>query len=191
MKWLMGSGSLMGFKYKHFLIICFCLLILAGSIYVLLPEIIFFTCLMTDDGGKLNSFESISDYVKNNQGILEEISIKMLSQGETLDISVEEDEIAYLDGSEEGETDLLQDEIISELFAEQSVQEIGIYKNENVQVIVFRTYAAGLGISGSMGGFFYYTGDDVNEILEYHYFNYYSVEIQEITDNLFYFEAVN
>lgn len=41
MKWLMGSGSLMGFKYKHFLIICFCLLILAGSIYVLLPEIIF------------------------------------------------------------------------------------------------------------------------------------------------------
>lgn len=129
--------------------------------------------------------------MNNNQDILEEISIKMLSQGEILDISVKEDEIVYLDGSEEGETDLLQDEIISKLFAEQTVQEIGIYKNENVQVIIFRTYAAGLGISGSMGGFLYYTGDDVNEILEYHYFNYYSVEIQKIANNWFYFEATN
>lgn len=178
-------------KFKYFCLICVCLLGLASSIYALLPEIIFFTCLMTDDGGKLNSFESISDYVNNNQDILEEISIKMLSQGEELDISVEEDDVTYLDGTQEGETDLLQDEIISELFGEQNVQEIGIYKNENLQVIVFRTYATGLGISGSIGGFFYFTGDNANDILEYHYFNYYSVEIKEITDNWFYFEATN
>lgn len=146
---------------------------------------------MTDDGGKLNNFESISDYVNHNQDILEEISIKMLSQGEILDISVEEDTVTYLNGSEQGETDLLQDEIISELFSEQYVQEIEIYKNENMQVIIFRTYATGLGISGSMGGFFYFAGDNTNEVPEYHYFNYYSVEIQEIADNWFYFEATN
>lgn len=73
-------------KKKELLIGLLIIIILAGSIYILLQPIIFFVCLVTDDGGKLNNFENISEYVLDEQSLLEDISCQMLSQGNNISV---------------------------------------------------------------------------------------------------------
>ncbi len=164
-------------------------LILVGIIYAFLPNIIVLIySLETHNGGKFKDFDSISEYVVHNQDTLEEISVYMLSQGENLDISIKEDEIVYLNGSEEIKDDLLQNVIINDLFDEQYFRDIEIYKNESMQIVAFRTYSAVPESDGSMGGFYYFEGNELDEVVQYWFFNEYPFETTKIMDNWFFFK---
>lgn len=154
---------------------------LGGIILSFLWEIIVIIMLMTHTGGKLSNYEEISKYVINNQDTFEETSIYMLSQWDNIDIIVKKNNLKHFRSSED----------VKALFIDNYIRMISLYKNENVQIVVFQTYVSGLGGDGSVRGFIYFTGDKADEIFQYEYFANYSVEIKEITDGWFYYEQTD
>lgn len=144
-------------------------------------EIIVFIMIITHTGGKLKNYDEISEYVINNQDTFEETAIYMLSQWDNIDISVKKNNLNSFKDSKD----------VKDLFNENNIRNIRIYKNKNIQIVVFQTYVSGLGGDESVRGFIYFTGDNEDEILQHKYFSHYSVEIEEIMDSWFYYKLTN
>lgn len=165
--------------------------IYAGIIYISLPWIIFFGCLMLDDGGKLDNIDKISDMVTENQGTLEDIACLMLEQGDELEayVDVEKKEISCLQVSEIIDEGLLERENIYQQLEDLYVKDMCIYKNQDVNIVIFETYSFGIVSSSYYKGFFYLPQEMSEDIFEYDYFIPYHIDSYgNIVNDWYYFE---
>lgn len=178
-------------KVRNTLIVIIILCIVAVITFLGLPGIIFFWCMLTDDGGKLDSVEKISAVVTENQETLQDIVSQVLNPEQEFEIciDVEEKEFQGLGSSRDTDEELFNLEDIYRLSEELDIKEIYVYKNSNVHMVIFRTYSSGLSVSGGEQGFLYIDQDLTEDITEYTYFKVYrSRDYSEITDNWYYYD---
>lgn len=146
-------------------------------IYKSLSGIIFFSCLIMEDEGKLDDWDNVSSFVIENQDSLNNIVNEVL--GSEMNIVIEQDEIIALDNAIIADETLLQNEKIAWLFEDEYVKEISIKEIQGCKTIIFTTYMSGIvGSSQKIG--FYYRNEDLEE-------NEYTKE-QKILSNWCYFE---
>lgn len=161
---------------KKIIIIC----VIGIIIYKMVPGIIFFACLFTDDGGKLDEWENVSDFVIENQDNLNRIVNEVLN--DKMNIVIEQDEVIAHDNTIAEDESLLQNTEIAWLFENEYVKKIEIKEVQGNETIVFTTYTSGIVGSSQIIGFYY-----LNEDLE----GNEHTEEQKIISNWYYFEEWN
>ena len=155
------------------------------------PSIIFFWCMITDDGGKLDNVDKISAVVTENQETLQDIVSQVLNPEQDLSfvINIEEQEFQELGSSRDEDEELFNLEDIYRLSEELYIQKIYAYKNSDVNMVIFQTNSSGLSVSGGCKGFLYLDQELTEDIAEYSYFHpYRSRDYSEITDNWYYYD---
>ena len=178
-------------KIRNTLIVAIILCIVAVITFLGLPGIVFFWCMLTDDGGKLDSVEKISAVVIENQETLQDIVSQVLNPEQDLSfvIDVEEKKFQGLGSSRDEDEELFNLEDIYRLSEELYIQEIYAYKNSDVNMVIFQTNSSGLSVSGGCKGFFYLDQELTEDIAEYGYFHpYRSRDYSEITNNWYYYD---
>ena len=178
-------------KVHNTLIVAIILCIVAVITFLGLPGIIFFWCMLTDDGGKLDSVEKISAVVTENQETLQDIVSQVLNPEQEFEIciDVEEQEFQGLGASRDEDEELFNLEDIYRLSEKLYIQKIYAYKNSDVNMVIFQTNSSGLSVSGGYKGFLYSDRDLTEDIAEYSYFHpYRSRDYSEITDNWYYYD---
>lgn len=154
------------------------------------PAIIFIICLVTEDAGKLDSVEKISAVVTENQESLQDIAFQILNSGQDLDISinVEDKEFQSLDSSKDVDEEAFHLEEIYPLAEELEIRNIHGYKNADVDMVIFQTYASGIAGSSDVKGFLYLEQDMTEDIFEYDYFSWRRrYDYSEIMDHWYYY----
>lgn len=178
-------------KVRNTLIVVIILCIVAVITFLGLPGIIFFWCMLTDDGGKLDSAEKISAVVTENQETLQDIVSQVLNPEQDLDfvINIEKKEFQGLGSSSDEDEELFNLEDIYRLSENLYIKRIYAYKNSDVNMVIFQTNIYGLSVSGGSKGFLYLDRDLTEDIAEYSYFRpYRSHDYSEITDNWYYYD---
>lgn len=178
-------------KVRNTLIVAIILSIVAVITFLGLPGIIFIWCMLTDDGGKLDSVEKISAVVTENQETLQDIVSQVLNPEQDLDfvIDVEEQEFQGLGSSRDEDEELFNLEDIYRLSEELEIKKIRVYKNPDLNMVIFQTNSSGLSVSGGYKGFLYLDQELTEDIAEYSYFHpYRSRDYSEITDNWYYYD---
>ena len=158
-----------------------------------LPAIIFFYCMITDDGGKLDNVDKISAVLTENQETLQDMVSQILNpeQEFSIYIDVEDKRFQDLDSSRDIDEKLFNLEDIYCLSEELDIKEIHAYKNSDVNMVIFTTYSFGIAGSSDVKGFFYLDQDLTEDIFQYGYFKpYRSHDYSEITDNWYYFDMI-
>lgn len=155
------------------------------------PSVIFFYCMITDDGGKLDNVEKISAVVIENQETLQDIVSHVLNPEQELDIfiDVEEKRFQDLSSSKDAEEELFNLEDIYRLSEELEVKKIRVYTDSDVDMVIFETYSSGIAGSSEIKGFYYLEGGLPENIFEYNHFTVYRIyDYSEITDSWYYFD---
>ena len=177
-------------KVRNTLIVAIILCIVAVITFLGLPGIIFFWCMLTDDGGKLDSVEKISAVVTENQETLQDIVSQVLNPEQDLSfvIDVEEKSFSDLSSSNDADEESFNLEDIYRLSEELEIKEIRVYKDSDVDMVFFTTYTSGIVGSSDEKGFYYLAGGVPEKIFEYHFFTVYRIyDYREITDNSYYY----
>lgn len=160
------------------------------SAIIACPAIIFIICLVTEDAGKLDSVEKISEVVTENQESLQDIVTQVLTPEQDLDISidVEEKELYDLNSSKDVDEEAFHLEDIYPLAEELEIRRIKGYKNADVDMVIFETYSSGIVASSDVKGFLYLEQDMTEDIFEYGYFCWRrKYGYSEIMDNWYYY----
>lgn len=164
---------------------------IVAGIVCLCPGIIFFWCMITDDGGKLDNVDKISAVVTENQETLQDIVSQVLSPEYDLDIviDVEDKEFQALSSSKVSDEESFDLYDIYRLSEELEIKKIRVYKDSDVNIVMFHTYSSGIAGSSDQKGFFYLEGGVPEKLLEYNRFTVYRIyDYSEITDNWYYFD---
>ena len=149
----------------------------------------FFWCMLTDDGGKLDSVEKISAVVTENQETLQDIVSQVLNPEQEFEICIDVEEKKFQGLGSSRDEELFNLDDIYRLSEELYIQEIYAYKNSDVNMVIFQTKSSGLSVSGGYKGFLYSDRDLTEDIAEYSYFHpYRSRDYSEITDNWYYYD---
>lgn len=151
----------------------------------------FIYIIVLNDDGKIDNIEKISDTVIENQEILEDIACLMLEQSDELDVyvHVEEKETSCLQDSEIIDEELLEQENIYRQLEDLYVKNICIYKNKDVNIVIFTTYSSGIVGSSYIKGFFYLPQEMSESIFDCGYFRpYYIDSYGNIVNDWYYFE---
>lgn len=181
-------------KQNYILNIAIIITIVAGivvGIVFLCPGIIFFWCMITDDGGKLDNVDKISEVVIENQETLQDIVSQVLSPEQDLDfvLDIEEKEFQGLGSSRDVDEELFNLDDIYSLSEELEIKKIRVYKDSDVNIVMFHTYSSGIAGSSDQKGFFYLEGGVPEKLFEYNSFTVYRIyDYSEITDNWYYFD---
>lgn len=165
--------------------------IVAVIAFVSLPGVIFFYCMITDNGGKLDNADKISTVLTENQETLQDIVSQILNPEQELSIciNVENKSFQGLGSSRDIDERLFNLEDIYCLSEGLDIKEIYAYKNPDVNMVIFITYTSGIAGSSEVKGFFYLDRDLTEDIFQYGYFQpYRSHDYSEITDNWYYFD---
>lgn len=160
------------------------------SAVIACPAIIFIICLVTEDAGELDSVEKISEVVTEEQESLQDIVAQVLTPEQELDISidVEEKEFQGLNSSKDVDEEAFHLEDIYPLAEELEIRGIKIYKNSDVDMVIFETYSSGIAGSSDEKGFLYLEQDMTEDIFEYGYFCWCRrYDYSEIMDNWYYY----
>lgn len=115
----------------------------------------------------------------------------MLEQGDELEayVHVEKKEISCLQGSEIIDEGLLERENIYQQLEDLYVKDMCIYKNQDVNMVIFETYSFGIVSSSYYKGFFYLSQEMSEDIFEYDYFLPYHIgSYGNIVNDWYYFE---
>lgn len=181
-------------KKRNILIIAIIIIIAIGAIviaFLSVPGVIFLICLITDDGGKLDGIEKISEVVIENQETLQDIVFQVLNLEQDFEIFIDVEEKKFQNmGSSIREDEKSFDlEDIYRLSEELDINEIYAYKHSDVHMVIFQTYSSGLSVSGGEQGFLYIDQDLTEDITEYTYFKVYRRrDYSEIMDNWYYYD---
>ena len=177
--------------YITAVIITIIVCIVAIITFLGLPGIVFFWYMLTDDGGKLDDVDKISAVVIENQETLQDILSQVLIPEYDLDlvINVEERKLTGLSSTEDVDEESFNLEDIYRLSEELEIKKIHVYKDSDVEIVLFYTYLSGIVGSSDTQGCFYLTGGVPENLFEYNYFTVYRVyDYSEITDNWYYFD---
>lgn len=180
---------------KSILIFLLFMCIIVGGICIICPYIpaFIYVIVLNNDDGKLDNIEKISNMVIENQEKLEDIACLMLEQGDELDVhvDVDEKETSCFQDSKIIDEELSEQENIYRLLEELYVKDMSIYKNNDVNIVVFITYSSGTVCSSYYKGFFYLPQEISESILECNYYFPYHNQIDSygnIVNDWYYFE---
>ena len=172
-------------------IACAIIVCIVVGIAFLGPSIIFFWCMITDDGGKLDNAEKISAVVTENQETLQDIVFQVLSPEYDLDfvLDIEEKEPQSLGSSRDVDEESFDLEKVCRLSEELEIKKIRVYKDSDVDIVIFATYSSGIAGSSDEKGCFYLAGGVPEKLFEYNYFTVYRIyDYSEIMDNWYYYD---
>ncbi|MCM1424364.1 MAG: hypothetical protein NC415_11210 [bacterium] len=146
-----------------------------------------------DGDGKLDNAEKISEVVIENQETLQEIVSQVLSPEYDLDfvLDIEERELQSLGSSRDVDEESFDLEEVCRLLEELEIKKIMVYKDSDVDIVLFETYTSGIVSSSEEMGCFYLAGGVPEKLLEYNLFTIYrTYDYSEITDHWYYYDII-
>lgn len=181
-------------KQDETLITAVMIAVIVGVVAVipfLCSGIIFFWCMIMDDGGKLDNVDKITAVVTENQETLQDIVSQVLNAEYDLDIVIDVEDKEFQDLSSSSDVDEVSFDLdeIYRISEELYIKEIYAYKNSDVDMVIFQTNTYGLSVSGGEKGFLYLEQDLSEDINEYSVFRPYRThDYSEIIDHWYYFD---
>lgn len=143
--------------------------------------------------GKWDDEEKIAAVVTENEETFQDIASRLLAPEQDLDftLDIREKKFRGYGDSRDIEEELFDLEDIYHSAKELKILKIEVYKDSDIDMVIFETYADGMAGSGSESGFLYLKQEWTDDIFEYDNFKgWRKYDHSEIADHWYYYEKI-
>lgn len=169
------------------------ILIVIGVFFLIFIMPFVFLMIIWGGDGKWDDEEKITAVVTENQETFQDIASRLLAPEQDLDftLDIRGKEFRGYGDSRDIEEELFDLEDIYRSAKKLKILKIEVYKDSDIDMVIFETYADGMAGSGSESGFLYLKEEWTDDIFEYDNFKgWRKYNHSEIADHWHYYEKM-